>query len=370
MELEGALRIGLAVGGGRVERVRITSTRLDVARLLLQGRSRGEILAALPRLFSVCAHSQAAAGELACAVAVGELARDGVLARCRAEVSAEVVREYARSVLLDWPRRIGEQPAADAVAAARTSEATRARARPPTGDEADAIARATFGVDAEEWLSARSSDELERWIDAGATAAARFIRRMRDEEAANKGDTARNEAAVPLLQGRDRILAMAEIWAACQADPEFPSRPTWHGLPAETGALARLQSDPLVGELTRACTGRVLPRFVARLRELARLLAGRDSLAVGMRSLPSGGAAAWVENARGLLVHHVRFEDGRAATYRIVAPTEWNFHPEGAVAAALVGAPAADREKLRQRALRVVHSLDPCVACRVEVEDA
>ena len=125
-----------------------------------------------------------------------------------------------------------------------------------------------------------------------------------------------------------------------------------------------------IGELTRACAGRVLPRFVARLRELARLLAGRDSLAIGMRSLPSRGAAAWVENARGLLVHHVRFEDGRAATYRIVAPTDWNFHPDGAVAAALVGAPAADREALRQRAGRVVHSLDPCVACRVEIEDA
>lgn len=370
MGLEGALRIVLAVSGGRVERVRIVSTRINIAQSLLQGRSRSEILTALPRLFSVCARSQAAAGELGCAVAAGESVRDDVLARCRTEVSAEVVREYAWSVLLDWPRRIGEQPTEDAVAAARTSEATRARARPPTGGEAHAIAMATFGVDVNEWLSARSSRELDRWLDAGTTAAARFVRRMRDEEAANTGDAARREAAVPLLQGRDRILAMAEIWSACQADPEFASRPTWHGLPAETGALARLQPDPLIGELTRACAGRVLPRFVARLRELARLLAGRDSLAVGMRSLPSRGAAAWVENARGLLVHHVRFEDGRAATYRIVAPTEWNFRPDGAVAAALVGAPAADREALRQRANRVVHSLDPCVACRLEIEHA
>jgi Ni,Fe-hydrogenase I large subunit len=89
-----------------------------------------------------------------------------------------------------------------------------------------------------------------------------------------------------------------------------------------------------------------------------------------VRALPSGGAAAWVENARGLLIHLVRFEDERAATYRIVAPTEWNFHPEGAMAAALVGSPAPDPGTLTLRAVRIAHSLDPCVACRVEIDDA
>jgi hypothetical protein len=370
VDLEGAMRIGLVAGAGRVERIRITSTRPDAARLLLQGRSRSEIRATLPRLFSVCGHSQAAAGELACAVAAGEPARDDVLARCRAEVSAEVVREYAWSVLLDWPRRTGEQPTDAAIAAARTSEVARARATLPIDGDAHAIAMAAFGVGAEEWLAVRSSRELDLWVDAGETAAARFVRRMRDEEPAKSSDVALHEAAVPLLQGRDRILAMAEIWAACQADPEFPRRPTWHGLPAETGALARLQSDPLIGELTRIRAGRVFARFVARLRELARLLAGRDALAVGVRALPSDGAAAWVENARGLLIHLVRFEDERAVTYRIVAPTEWNFHPEGAMAAALVGSPAPDPETLTLRAARIAHSLDPCVACRVEIDDA
>jgi hypothetical protein len=370
VDLEGALRIGLVARAGRVERVRIASTRPDVAGLLLQGRRRGEIHATLPRLFSVCSHSQAAAGDLACAVAAGEPAGEDVLARCRAAVSAEVVREYAWSVLLEWPRRIGELPAGDAIAAARTAQAARSCATLPVGDDALAIALAAFGVGAEEWLAIRSARELDAWIDAGPTAAARFIRRVRDEMAACDGDVARREAAVPLLQGRDRILAMAEIWAACEADAGFARQPTWHGQPAETGALARLQSDPLVGELTRTPAGRVFTRFVARLRELARLLAGREPLAVGVRALPASGAAAWVENARGLLIHLVHFDNERAARYRIVAPTEWNFHPAGAMAAALVGSPAPDPETLKSHATRMAQSLDPCVACRVEIDDA
>ncbi|MGZ5267491.1 MAG: nickel-dependent hydrogenase large subunit, partial [Caldimonas sp.] len=78
----------------------------------------------------------------------------------------------------------------------------------------------------------------------------------------------------------------------------------------------------------------------------------------------------WVENARGLLVHRVTVEAGRARSYRIVAPTDWNFLPRGAVAAALLGTPVEARAEAARRSLRVVRSLDPCVACHVEFDDA
>jgi len=370
VDLEGALRIRLAVADGRVERVRVASTRPDIARLLLQGRRRSDIQAALPRLFSVCGHSQAAAGDLACAAAAGELATEGTLARCRAEVSAEIVREVAWRVLLDWPQRIGEQPSAGAVVAARAAEASRVRAALPSTQDAHAIALAVFGAGADEWLSMRSTRELDRWLDAGRTHVARFMRRTRDDEAANDFDAAGRDATVPLLHDADPGAAMLELWSVFQVDADFCRRPTWRGQPAETGALARLQSDPLIAELTRRSASRVVARLMARLRELASMLAGRGSAAVGVQALPSGGAAAWVENARGLLVHEVRFEDDCAASYRIIAPTEWNFHPAGALAAALAGSAASDRAALEQRAIRIAQSLDPCVACRVEIDDA
>jgi Ni,Fe-hydrogenase I large subunit len=66
----------------------------------------------------------------------------------------------------------------------------------------------------------------------------------------------------------------------------------------------------------------------------------------------------------------VRLVQDRALDYRIVAPTEWNFHPRGALAADLVGSTAPDPAAARHRAQQVVHSLDPCVACVVEVVHA
>lgn len=369
MDLEGELRVGLRVSGGRIERIRIGSTRPDVAHSLLRGRTTDEIRAAVPLLFAICGRSQAAASELACAAAAGEPPGAETLARCSAAVGAEIVRECAWRTLLDWPLRIDEKPGADAVAAARASLSFQPGA--PDGSAANAIAVAALGVGADEWLALRSLSELDRWIDAGKTASARFIRQMRDDDAA--AAAAGNGPATPdvaLLDGGDEAASMQELWDACDADPGFARHPTRRGVPAETGALARLQSDPLIGALIRRSGSRVPARFVARLAELALLLAGRGSVAVGARTVGSAGGIAWVENARGRLVHQVRLEQGRASVYCIVAPTEWNFHPRGPLASALANTPAVELDEVKKRVTRLVDSLDPCVRCNVEFDDA
>jgi Ni,Fe-hydrogenase I large subunit len=210
--------------------------------------------------------------------------------------------------------------------------------------------------------------DLDDWIGAGQTATARFVRRMRDDEAKSGGERPRPDP--PLLDAVHHAAWIDELSDACDADPGFTRHPTWRGAPAETGALARLQSDPLIGALTSGQASRVVARFVARLRELALLLAGRHSAVAGAKSLATGGGIAWVENARGLLVHRMWLDQDRVRSYDIVAPTEWNFHPAGALALALAGAPAGDLEALRERTNRLVHSLDPCVACHVEFDNA
>ena len=153
MALEGELRVGLRVGDGHIDRVRVASTRPDVARTLLQSRTRAEVSAAVPLLFSICGRSQSAANELACAAACDE-ALPGALSRCAGAVAAETVRECAWRTLLDWPRWIGEQPADDAVAAARLSLAF--RCQEAAAPDAQAIAVAAFGMSGEEWLGLQS----------------------------------------------------------------------------------------------------------------------------------------------------------------------------------------------------------------------
>ncbi|MFZ2648946.1 MAG: nickel-dependent hydrogenase large subunit, partial [Burkholderiaceae bacterium] len=208
------------------------------------------------------------------------------------------------------------------------------------------------------------------WADAGPTVAARFIRRLSAEGAWFADAPARPGPDTPLLNAVHHQTWMVELCDGLDADPGFAQAPTWRGAPAETGALARQRSDPLIAGLKPGPANRVLLRYVARLRELAGLLTGHSPAVAGAQALPGGGAVAWVENTRGLLIHQARFEAGRARVYRIVAPTAWNFHPQGELAGALLGVPARDLTAVKQWARHVVHSLDPCVACRVEIDDA
>jgi Ni,Fe-hydrogenase I large subunit len=66
-------------------------------------------------------------------------------------------------------------------------------------------------------------------------------------------------------------------------------------------------------------------------------------------------------------VHAVEIAGGVVRRYRIVAPTEWNFHARGALAAGLAGVAVAGEDELRRLVRLAVESLDPCVAYRVEV---
>lgn len=373
MGLEGELRIGLQVRNARIERIGITSTRPDVARSLLQGRSRHEAVAAVAQLFSICAHAQAAASALACAAGAGEALLPQRLAESRASVCGEMVRELAWRSLLAAPQALGEPPADDALAAARASQAFHCHTAlgPHTSDVAHTIARAAFGMNADAWLAQPSLAAFDHWADTAPTATARLMRRLRDEDAREGSDTRQRSATdPPLLAAQDHATWIGELGAACAADPDFAHLPVWRGAPAETGALARQCGVPLIDALLRRSATRVPARHAARLYEFALLLAGQATATLGAMTLAGGAGIAWVENARGLLVHLVRLEGERVSSYCILAPTEWNFHPGGALAAALLGAPATDLEALRRRCTQLVDSLDPCVACRVEFDDA
>ncbi|KPP85413.1 MAG: hydrogenase large subunit [Rhodobacteraceae bacterium HLUCCA08] len=157
--------------------------------------------------------------------------------------------------------------------------------------------------------------------------------------------------------------------------------PRLAGRTMETGALARQAVDghPLGRAL--AAEGGVRARVAARLLEIARTQIALEAMkaaiapeAAFMRplALPRQGAGAGlVEAARGALGHWCRIEDGRLASYQIVAPTTWNFSPRdasgtpGPVEAALVGAPVGPDEDTPLSVQHIVRSFDPCMVCTV-----
>jgi Ni,Fe-hydrogenase I large subunit len=87
-------------------------------------------------------------------------------------------------------------------------------------------------------------------------------------------------------------------------------------------------------------------------------------------ALGNGEGLAAVETARGLLLHRARLQEQCVVDYQIVAPTEWNFHPDGALVRGLEGLEAGEEQHLVGAARLAVHALDPCVAFRVEMAHA
>ena len=74
-----------------------------------------------------------------------------------------------------------------------------------------------------------------------------------------------------------------------------------------------------------------------------------------------GIGIARTEAARGRLVHGVEILDGLVRRYLILAPTEWNFHPQGAAAQALALIAGSGRSDARGLADLMIIAFDPCV---------
>ncbi|MBK6631879.1 MAG: nickel-dependent hydrogenase large subunit [Betaproteobacteria bacterium] len=170
--------------------------------------------------------------------------------------------------------------------------------------------------------------------------------------------------------GEADLLALS---ARLDVEPDFSQRPAWQGEPAETGALARQLGHPVLAREVGQYGATAAARLLARLLELAQLPEQlRQPRAVGIRCTsprPGSGIAA-VETARGTLLHQVTLAGDHVAHYRIVAPTEWNFHPRGAFVRGLLGCPAKSETEARGAAGLLAHALDPCVAYEVSVARA
>jgi hypothetical protein len=141
--------------------------------------------------------------------------------------------------------------------------------------------------------------------------------------------------------------------------PDFAEQPLWQGAPAETGPWTRAARPH---EAPRAADAWV--RLGARLADLVAIgCDGAGALAGGSRALGPGEGIAWTEMSRGLLMHWVRLDAGphppdtaRVRSYRVLAPTEWNFHPQSALGLALAEG-RLEGEAARLAAL----ALDPCI---------
>jgi len=368
--IEGRLRIGVRWDGERILAVKLVSARPVDACRILEGRPVLQSLELVPRLFSLCGRAQTAAASLALAAAGALDATDPVLLGRR--VAVENVLEYLWRLLHDLPKALGVEPRIEAFIPVRRDLLAALHEEVPESHFTVALNGLQQLLQSEVLGPGNgpggSIDEYQRWLEASTVPVAGWLAAL---DAQGFGDW--GHGATPLMPARPGAEALQHLAERLRDEPGFTRQPDWLGRPVETGALAARQEEPLVRQLRQVGGHSCATRFAARLadlRGLAAWLAGKEPLSLaGNLPLDAGAGLGWVQTARGLLLHRVACTaDGRIDSYRVLAPTEWNFHPGGALVCGLEAQPAANEADLRRGVALAVLALDPCVGYEVAVQ--
>jgi coenzyme F420-reducing hydrogenase alpha subunit len=387
---EGRLDIELACRAAAVRRVDVRSSRPLRASRVLEGGSPDEALERLPLVFSICATAQAEAALSACEQA---LSLSPSMAHKRARemlVWMETAREHLLRILLDWPAFADEPLAREGLPRVvqllpELSRALYGNAAPfhlgrgltidfPALAQVIAELRSVIAglLGGGEALPLHSLAAFEHWLERGDAMPARLLRRLRERGWDRLGRSA--SVFLPPLQAA----ALHPLFTAEDGE-SFLTEPSWQGAPCETTPLQRQRHHPLLQELLQSGGNGLLTRLVARLVELEGIPERLQQGMVELESAPlalaaepgpasaSGIGLAQVEAARGLLIHRLEIDDGVVRRFQILAPTEWNFHPQGVAAQGLYTLDGGDEEQLRQQAALWINAIDPCVGFNLRV---
>ena len=385
--IEGEIVIELERQRHGVGKVALTSTRPVGASRIFIGKTPQQVLQTIPALFSVCALAQSRAALLCIGQALS-LQTEAPLERARdLLVLAENAKEHLLRIQLDWPalfersidaaqlpwlsRLTGEFKQAMFVNGEAFMLDSQLRTTPDSVveliDRLEAyLEQQIFGCPLQQWLQIDDIDALREWSENIGSIAAQSLHSICEHGWTTQGlsdceqlNTLDNEQ---LRQHLDQPQAAA-----------FIAAPQWRGQCLETTALARQHQHPLVHLLLREFEPGLITRWVARLVELAqipaqmrRLLTAHDGDASPV-VISSKQGVAQIEAARGRLIHRVEISDGLISQYQIVAPTEWNFHPQGLLTQSLARLHARDDDELEKLAHLMINVIDPCVGYQLRL---
>ncbi len=385
--IEGSLRIQVEVDSGVVSNVRLRSQRPVNSGTLLEDRPVQDALDLLPRIFSLCGVAQTAAGLAAVENAKEVSLTPPQIAARNIMVAAEALEQTVWRIIVDWPTCLDIQPDVAGIRdlrrllrslegcmfkTARWNRIGGSQLAPEPiklAEIIDSVAleatRIIFG-DSDTRLADYAC--LERWLRQGGQLGSSVLHYVR-----NNGLEEFGSCAVEQLPKRPDSGFLAQQLAN-DADWSFCAQPHYHGNIFETGPLSRLADHPLVLELRGRHGNGLLTRLAARLVDANELVANMrswvDELCEDRGATANGVDGCGInviDTTRGVLVHWVEIADDTVKRYRILAPTEWNFHPRGPLTQGLRGADAWAGEALVKNAGLLISALDPCVAYELDI---
>ncbi len=389
----GFISIDLHQRSGNAIGVQIASTRPDAIARVFIGKTPEQLLGTVPLLFTLCGNAQVFAALLACRAALGVEAEADTDSARDMLVQVETLREHAWRILLDWPGFINMAPDKTALAVLLKFDVLFKRHLFRHGEAFKLDSR----LDIDAVRVTNLIDELEALIDVSI-----FNDRLADfktltGEAQLLDWLQQNNALAATLPNylySRNWTAIGQNAIACLHDLEqealnlqlqqhdltaFSRTPHWQGRCFETTLLNRQLSQPLIADMRGRYGNGLIVRMLARLVEAALIPERLRQLLTQIKDrpvLPAIGAAndgiglAQVQAARGLLIHRLELRQGRIEDYRIIAPTEWNFHPEGVIAQGLKQLTAANPIDLQRQAELLINAVDPCVQYALHLTDS
>jgi Ni,Fe-hydrogenase I large subunit len=390
---EGRIEIDLYPRAPHGHCVRIESSRPISITRQFTGHSPSEIAQTVSLLFATCKAAQSVAAAVALEEAHGIIVPESTRRAREMRVIAESAREHTLRILMDWSQFLYKPglPPATELRAAMQAERDLARhldegsaalrfggtfVYERDGVEKDIAAnealleRAIFGEPLRIWRARETKADLINWAEQRHT-----IAQLLFDQIATEGFLDAGAAPVSPLPAFDRDRIAQRLFDDSQA--HFVAAPDWEGAPRETSPLARSLDHPLIraletddgfglGARLAACLVELasVPR---RLRDAAATLDTPDHAQPERSETAPGIGLSQIEAARGRLVHAVEMSGGKVVRYRILAPTEWNFHPEGAAARGLARIAHGDSHDVARIARLFVTAVDPCVGYEVRV---
>lgn len=353
MTAAGTLAVQVYYDGRVVKRVSTASQRPQASRLL-KGQTARHAQLMVPLLFGICSQAQHAAACTAIAAAGGAVAAQPV--ELEQAVRRETLQEHLWRLLLDWPQLLGLPPLQELFVRWHGELRQPAALLPSLQAE---IEREWLGMPAAEWLALQQWQDVQRWWQQGTSPAAQLMKVL---DAAEAGLPAIGTPLLPMLTAKAASHAWQAAWSG-----RLAARPEFEDTACETGALAAYAGEPWLQAVLRQRPARLLARTLCRVREMLELAMGTQQPRIDGAHDGEGAGLALVRTARGLLLHRVNLREERVEDYLIVAPTEWNFHPAGPLAAGLLGLEAPAEDRLVHNVRMLTLSLDPCLEYQIEV---
>ena len=372
MSFNGKLSIQLKLGPNSANRLDIELTRPALAEKVLLGLAPETAIFRLGQLLALCRQAQQGAATLALE---HERPCENRLARLSDLIRAENIEQLLWRLMLDLPVLLDcpiDLLPYKEFRALFTQQASCGRLDQKNKQQlawhTDKAFVQLTGLDAKVFLRL-STCQLEHWL-AGSSLMAKALNFLPKTKPFDGKLTEKALLAAHPDQDLSRQLMDAML---IQAD--FCQQPCLDGETPSTGPMSYVCQHPHIQVMNQQKFPELSTFLLARIIYLAQLI---EQLTGENESLPrlvgqhhcQDHRLAWVQSARGLLLHLGKLQDGAISDYRICAPTEWNFHRRGAFYRIMTDAEFRSNIAQEKQVKLAVLAFDPCIDFTIGVSHA